>query len=155
LVVVDDMLAVPAAPLPPLTQVMRVPFFARSGELVAANGYHPPSKTYLSFDERLAALPAVPSAQDLSSAKNLIMAELLGDFRFSSEADRAHAIALGLLPTVRGWIDGSTPLHLLEAPLRGTGKTFLWRSLLAITLGGAINLLGEIRADDELRKTIR
>jgi hypothetical protein len=63
------------------------------------------------------------------------MVELLGDFGFASEADRAHAIALGLLPLVRGWIEGSTPLHLIEAPLRGTGKTLLWRSLMAITIG--------------------
>jgi hypothetical protein len=47
LIVVEDMLAAPLAPLPPLTQIMRVPFFVRGGELVVENGYHAAALTPL------------------------------------------------------------------------------------------------------------
>ncbi len=37
------------------------------------------------------------------------------------EADRAHALALLLLPYARDLIDGPTPNHLAESPEPGSG----------------------------------
>jgi hypothetical protein len=57
------------------------------------------------------------------------------DFPFVEACDRAVAWAVLLLPFVRPMIDGPTPLHLIAAPSRGTGKTLLAQTLMVPALG--------------------
>ena len=64
----------------------------------------------------------IPSMNEINKAKDLLLDELLADFPFASQADRANAVAWLLLPLIRPSIDGPTPLHLIEAPIQGTGK---------------------------------
>jgi hypothetical protein len=66
-----------------------------------------------------------PTAADLDRARALIVDDLLIDFPFVSDPDRAHAVALFLLPFVRELIAGPTLLHLIEAPTMGSGKGLL------------------------------
>jgi putative DNA primase/helicase len=63
-------------------------------------------------------VPNEPSEADLVRARALILDDLLCDFPFVSDANRAHAVARFLLPFVRELISGPTPLHLIEAPRR-------------------------------------
>jgi hypothetical protein len=67
----------------------------------------------------------LPAEMSLDQARSLILDDLLGDFPFDTQASRANAVGLLLLPFVRGLIDGATPLHLIEAAKAGTGKGLL------------------------------
>src|SRR5262249_19334649 len=125
--VVKDMLARPDPPLPVLERIVHAPVFASDGTLVTASGYHPASRAYLFLAPGFSLPPisSQPSPREISQARALIVEELLGDFPFAGEAERAHAVALLLLSFVRSMIHGPTPLHLIEKPSPGTGAGLL------------------------------
>src|SRR5262249_44458156 len=102
-------------------------------------------------------IPAVsqqPSFTEVSRGVTLITEELLGDFPFVGDSERAHALALFLLPFVRELIDGPTPLHLIEKPTPGTGAGLLADMLTYPFLGRTVSVMAEGRDDDEWRKRI-
>jgi hypothetical protein len=87
-------------------------------------------------------------------ARGLLLTELLGDFPFRDEAGRAHALAALLLLFVRRLVDGPTPLHLLDAPTEGTGKTLLATVIALVSTGREIEAIAEASNDEEWRKRI-
>lgn len=155
--VVKNMLATVLGeiPLPVLDALIEVPTVSRHGQLVCIPGYDPTSRLlYTPFDpEADLTIPAAPTDDDLAWARGLID-ELLTDFPFATDADRTNAIGCLILPFVRPYIDGPTPLHDLEAPVPGTGKTLLAQILIFPAVGGNVGTLGETRDEDELRKRL-
>jgi hypothetical protein len=153
--VVRDMLATPNPPLPPLTRIVEAPVFAKDGTLLTTPGYHRGAHTYFAPAPGFVvpSIPEQPTPCDIQRAKDLIF-ELLCDFPFVSEADRAHAVAVFLLPYARDLIDGPTPNHLIEAPSAGSGKGLLAEVLLFPAVGRHIGVVAEARDDDEWRKRL-
>lgn len=154
--VVRDMLAHPNPPLPTLTRIVEVPIFAPDGTLCSESGYHPincifyaPAKGFV-----ISPMPEQPLLSDIEQARSLILDELLADFPFTTHAERAHAVGLGLLPFVRDLIDGATPLHLFEKPSPGTGATLLVDVLLFPALGHPVPTMSEGGEEEEWRKRI-
>jgi len=156
--VMRDMLATPSEkrPLPVLTRLVQAPIYSPTGELLTAPGYHPAARVY--YDPppgvTLPSVPARPTGAEVARARSLIMDDLMGDFPFVGAAERAHAVALLLLPFVRDMIPGNTPLHLVDAPSAGTGKGLLVNALLTPSLGGNKQLMSAANDDDEWRKRI-
>lgn len=153
--VVRDVLVSPL-PFPVLTAITHVPTFAPDGTLEVEPGYHPASKTYYAPVDGLyiPEVPGKPTATDVERAKDLILTELLGDFPFTADADKAHAVALLLLPFCRAMITGPTPLHLIEASTQGSGKGLIADVTLGISTGGEVGIIPPPRDDEELRKAI-
>jgi len=112
-----------------LDAIATTPCLGPRGELITRPGYHPDAKIYLIGDLHVD-VPERPDAGQVHAARGLIIDDLLGDFPFVSDADRAHVVAALLLPVVRAMIPGPTPLHVIEAVAKGTGK-----GLLATVLG--------------------
>jgi hypothetical protein len=154
--VVLDMLARPDLPLPILERVVEAPVFAADGTLQTRPGYHPAARTYYEPAPRFTVprIPDAPTAGDVTQARAWLLEELLGDFPFIGDAERAHAVALLLLPFVRALIDGPTPFHLVEKPAPGTGASLLVTSLLYPALGRPVPALTEGRDEDEWRKRL-
>ena len=154
--VVHDMLANPAIPLPVLSRIVTAPVFAPDGTLQTNPGYHDASRCYYAPADGLLipGVPQQPTPSDVSLALTLITKELLGDFPFVGDSERAHALALLLLPFVRELIDGPTPLHLIEKPTPGTGAGLLADMLTYPFLGHSASVMAEGRDDDEWRKRI-
>lgn len=88
------------------------------------------------YARSLAALevPAVPSPEELMVARELLL-ELFCDFPFAHEADRAHALAMLLLPFVREKIEGPTPLHFVTGNATGVGCSLLVEQVSLIVSG--------------------
>jgi hypothetical protein len=61
--------------------------------------------------------------------------ELLVDFPFVRDSDRAHAVAAILLPFLQRIIGGLAPIHLIEAPTQGSGKGLLASLISIVTTG--------------------
>ena len=154
--VVDDVLATPNHPLPILSRIVEAPVVAADGTVQTEPGYHPRSKTFYvpSAGFSVEDVPEFPEGADLERARIFICDELLGDFPFVSDAEKANAIALGLLPFARDLIDGPTPLHLFEKPSPGTGATLLVDMLSLPSTGRPIPTMTEGRDEDEWRKRI-
>lgn len=154
--VVRDLLAEPNLPFPRARGVIFAPIFCEDGSIQATAGYDRGSGLYLHLPSgwRLPAVPQHPNASDLARARHLILRELLHDFPFVSDADRAHALALFLLPFVRELIEGPTPLHLVESPAPGTGKGLLADAVLTPALGTPPPKASQPVEEDELRKRL-
>ena len=155
--VVRDLLARPDWPgLPRLEAVVECPVFDADGTLVDRPGFHAASGLWYAPAAGLVvpAVPDIPTDAEVAAARDLILTEWLGDFPFADTASKATAVAVLLLPLVRPMIDGPTPLHLIDAPTEGTGKTLLASVLGAVTLGRAPHPVTEGQCDEEWRKRI-
>lgn len=154
--VVKDVLATPDMPLPVLTRIVEAPVFASDGTLQTDPGYHPASRT-LYIPQSGFQVPHVsenPSSAEIDLARSLFCDDLLVDFPFTDEAERAHALALLLLPFARDLIAGATPLHMFEKPMPGTGATLLVDMLSYPATGRPIPTMTEGRDEDEWRKRL-
>jgi len=154
--VVRDLLADPFPPLPALTRIVDAPVFGPSGILQTTPGYHEDSRTYYRPAPGVV-IPAIaehPTDAEVASAKSLILDELMGDFPFVGEPERANAVALLLLPFVRDLIDAPTPIHLIEAPTPGSGKGLLADVLLRVAIGKSIGVITAPDDEDEWRKSL-
>ncbi|GJM44998.1 MAG: hypothetical protein DHS20C21_18400 [Gemmatimonadota bacterium] len=155
--VAGDMLEIPnLGDLPRLETVIAAPTFAKDGSIIQTPGYHGEHAVYFTRlnSARTRPIAMVPDASAIRHARSMILEELLVDFPFKSSSDRAHAIAALLLPFVRRMIIGPTPLHSIEAPMPGSGKTLLADviSLVATGLNARITTLPE--SSEEFRKKL-
>ena len=151
---VEDVLAHPAPPLPPLVRITEVPIVAPDGSIQTRPGYHAASRTYYALARGFVVpeVPERPTRQDIEAARAVVF-EMLGEFPFVSFSDLAHAVALLMLPMVRELIDGPTPIHVIEKPMVGKGAGLLARCLTYPALGGDLPI--GVEADNaEMRKRI-
>ena len=153
---VKDILATPNPALPVLTGVVTAPVFGVDGTLITTPGYHPATRLLYEpqpgFD--LPEIPERPTARDIAAARALLLDEMLGEFPFGGPAERAHALALLLLPFVRPMIKGPTPLHLIEKPAPGTGATLMVDAISVVSTGLGASVMVEGRDDEEWRKRL-
>lgn len=154
--VVKSLLATPDPGLPILAGIVTTPVFGRGGVLLTEPGYHPDARLLYrpTAGFRLPAVPDRPSSQDIAAARALLLDDLLGDFPFTSTAERAHALCLLLLSFLRAMIDGPTPLHLIEKPTPGTGATLMVDVIATVLTGVGASVMTEGRDDEEWRKRI-
>lgn len=153
---VKDLLSRPDKPLPVLSRLVAAPVLGPDGSIQTEPGYHPGSRTFYAPAEGFTVPPVSPrpTVAEVAHARGLLLDELLGDFPFVDQADRAHALSLALLLFVRALIPGPTPLHLLEKPTPGTGASLLVDVLLFLALGHSVPTMTEARDGDEMRKRI-
>jgi putative DNA primase/helicase len=154
--VVKSLLATPDPGLPILAGIVTTPVFGRGGVLLTEPGYHPDARLLYrpTAGFRLPPVPDRPTAQDIAAARSLLLDDLLGDFPFTSTAERAHALCLLLLSFLRAMIDGPTPLHLIEKPTPGTGATLMVDVIATVLTGVGASVMTEGRDDEEWRKRI-
>lgn len=149
----------PDHPFPPLVQIVTYPIFGdRSpGSLRTESGYVPEAWTYVDLGPLVLGreVAHAPGAVEVAAARDLLMGELFGDFPFVGDADRAHALAMTLLPFGRSLIAGPTPLHVVEAATPGSGKSLLVQVATSLAVGpGGASSTPEAEDDAEWRKRI-
>ncbi len=130
--------------------------FGKAGELLTEPGYHPSARLLYepTAGFSLPPVPDRPSPTEIAQARSLLLDDLLGEFPFTGKAERAHALALLLLPFVRSMIEGATPLHMIEKPTPGTGATLMVDAISVITAGTNASVMVEGRDDEEWRKRL-
>ncbi|MDA2931442.1 hypothetical protein MYX84_16105, partial [Acidobacteria bacterium AH-259-O06] len=154
--IIRNMLATADAPLPVLYRITEVPVFAPDSTLQTEPGYHPAAHVYYEPAAGLTIpqVPERPTQAQITQARSLIFDNLLVDFPFVAQADRAHAIAMMLLPYVRDLIKGATPNHLVESPTPGSGKGLLVDGCLSSSLGLSLKFIPQSADEAEWRKRI-
>ena len=151
-----DMLVNPDPELPPLDSVVRTPTFGKDATLITSPGYHRADALWMFRDESLdiSEVPANPAREQIARARALLVDELLVDFPFVKESDRAHAVAAVLLPFLRRMIGGLAPIHLIEAPTQGSGKGLLASLISIVSTGLPAEGRTVPESEDEVRKMI-
>lgn len=153
---VKSLLATPDPALPVLAGIVTTPVFGRGGVLLTEPGYHADARLLYQpvpgFE--VPPIPERPTAAEISAARALIVDDLLGEFPFTSAAERAHAVALLLLGFLRAMVDGPTPLHLIEKPTPGTGATLMVDAIATILTGSGVGAMTEGTDEEEWRKRI-
>ena len=153
---VKSLVATPDPALPILAGIVTAPVFGRGGVLLTEPGYHPDARLLYQPPPGfvLPAVPERPSQAEVDAARGLLLDDLLGDFPFTGEAERAHVLALLLLGFVRPMVDGPTPLHMIEKPTPGTGATLMVDAIATILTGCGASVMTEGRDEDEWRKRL-
>jgi hypothetical protein len=124
-------------PFPSITGIVEIPWIRPDGEIVSKPGYDPESQMLLKFDPLLnldfSDIPQAPGL-DMAMASKQVFLDLLVNFPFVDEVDRAVAFSMLMTLVMRGVVD-IVPMHALTAPQSGTGKSFLVDLILAMTTG--------------------
>jgi putative DNA primase/helicase len=154
--VVKNLLATANPAVPVLAGIVAAPIFGRDGTIETKPGYLRGSAVLFEAEAgfTVGAIPDRPMEDEVKAARSLLLDELLGDFPFTTEVERVHALSLLLLPFVRAMIEGPTPLHLIEKPTPGTGATLMVDAIATITTGRPANIMTEGRDEDEWRKRL-
>jgi hypothetical protein len=122
--------------LPAVEAVVEAPVLRSDGTVLDEPGYDEATRLYYDPDPalRLPVIPEQPSGEDVTAALALLRDELLVDFPFASDADRANALALLLTPIVRQRVS-LAPLCVIDAPRAGSGKGLLTSITALIATG--------------------
>lgn len=110
--------------IPPIQGTASAPFFAPDGTLCALTGYHYAARLWLELPTNFDLGDTTPTPENIEAARRVLLGDILGEVSFADAASRAHAVAQMLLPFVRNLINGPTPLHIWNAPLRSSGKSY-------------------------------
>ena len=153
---VKSLVATPDPALPVLAGIVTAPVLGRGGVLLTEPGYHPDARLFCRPPPGflLPPVPERPAPAEIAAACDLLLDDLLGDFPFTGEAERAHALCLLLLGFVRPMIDAPTPLHMIEKPTPGTGATLMVDAIATILTGAGASVMTEGRDEDEWRKRL-
>jgi putative DNA primase/helicase len=139
-------------------RVVDVPVLEAGGSIITRPGHHAKSRIYyrpttaLSDTDLEAGPPEL--VDEVVEARDFLMTDVLGDFEFADQGSRAHALGLLLLPFVRDYIDGPTPMHVILAPEPGTGKSLLAQSALYPGCGLVAITAADRDHNDEWRKSL-
>jgi putative DNA primase/helicase len=108
-------------PFPPLTGLIQCPTLRRDGSLLALPGYD--EATGLVLADHVA-IPRIRPTRAAAEKAFELLRGLLAEFPFVDEESRAVALSMIITPVVRGAMTVA-PMHLITAPLPGTGKSYL------------------------------
>ncbi len=137
----------------PLEGVVESPVLRRDGSVLATAGYDASTGLVLSPRSDYPPVPTKSTKDDAIQACQSLV-EVVEDFPFASTTHEAAWVAATLTPFARFAFHGPAPLALIDANVRGSGK-----SLLADVTGTIFSWRGMSRMtapkdDDEFRKRI-
>lgn len=136
-----------------LTGVVEVPMLRPDGSVLDRPGYD--QKTGLFYDPagKPARVPPDPTREDAEAARDELL-DVVADFPFATEADRAAWLAALLTPFVRhGGVD-TAPMFVIDANTRGSGKSLLVDATGVICSGRRMPRTPAVDDDAEMRKSI-
>jgi hypothetical protein len=147
--------------IPSLKDVTETPLITSTGEIVVTPGYQPACRLWYHPTVATMVPPVAeePTIVDAFAARDAML-DVIVDFAFAKDgrdggsASRTHALAFMLLPFMRELIDGPTPMHLIDAPTPGSGKSLLADVVARIATGRAPRSFSWTKDGDEIRKTI-
>lgn len=136
-----------------LAGVVTTPVLRPDGSVLSSPGYD--LATGLLFDPQDVLYPAIkhPSHADAVRAAAGLM-ELVADFPFAKPDHGAAWLSYLLTPLARFAFTGPTPLFLIDANIRGSGKSILCDVVSLIVSGREMSRMANPKDDDECRKRI-
>ncbi|WP_329292898.1 bifunctional DNA primase/polymerase [Streptomyces pseudovenezuelae] len=138
-------------PLQPLRGIVTAPVVRPDGSLVQAPGYDRATGLYMHPRVPLRRLQPQVSRESVERAKDIVLNQMLADFPFVDDSDRAQYLGALLSPIIRPYVPGPTPLVVITGTSQASGKTLL-KDVFGRLYGLAETPWAE--NDAELRKAI-
>jgi hypothetical protein len=155
--VVRDLMALGTWPeFSPLEAVTETPILRYDGSLVDNIGYDASTRLYYDPAPGLVVppVPAHPIPADIADARAFLEIELLGDFPFCGDADRANTTGMFVTPIIRQTFCDVAPLGIIDKPQGGTGASLVADILGVTHVGDQRGMMGAPVDEEEWRKQI-
>ncbi len=136
-----------------LEAVVETPVLRADGTVVQEAGYDAATGIIFYPNCEYPPIPERPTRDHAVSARDQLL-EVVADFPFAGNSHKAGWVTGVLSPLARYAYSGPTPLFLLDANVRGCGKSLSIDATSLITTGQDIARMTLPRDDDELRKRI-
>lgn len=151
--VVDEVLERGTWTFPELEGVLVAPTLRPDGSVLDRPGYD--ASTRLLYEPAVP-FPPVPERPSLADAREALrqVHEPFRHFPFARETDRSAALALVLTVLGRAAFPGPTPLFMVRATVRGSGKQLLAELVSTLALGGPPPTFAAPREDAEWEKKL-
>jgi hypothetical protein len=138
--------------LPPLAGVARQPYFRESdGELITQPGYDKTAQRFGVFDARQ--FPLRDPTPEAAREALTLLEDLLTEFHFVGDTDRAAALAAMFTAVVRPSLPHAPAFHV-RAPVMGSGKTYLCEVIGAFAGPGGNSKVSYPTTSEEATKVI-
>jgi hypothetical protein len=136
-----------------LIAISDVPILRADGTVCQTPGYDPRSRVFYEPAGPIPAIPEHPSEEDVARSLDAIL-EVIEDFQFENDVDKAAFLAALLTPLARHAFTGPAPLFLFDANVRGAGKSLLAQIVGRIVLGREMPVSSYSHDSEEMRKKI-
>lgn len=138
-------------PLPRLRGIVTTPVLRPDKTFLSAPGYDAQTGLYMHPHAPLRRIEAPVTTDKVDKAKRIVLDQMLADFPFVSKSDKAHMLGALLTPILRHYFHGPTPMFIITATDKGSGKTLL-SDIFKYCY--SISSTAWSMADEELRKSI-
>lgn len=141
--------------IPKLRGVLTCPFLRADGSICETLGYDSASQWYLAESalQLPAPVPERPTAADVAGALEMLMMPW-AEFGWVKPEHALVPLAIVLSLLGRAAIDGNVPLHVIEAPSKGAGKTLAFELAALIATGRLAPKQMWPATEDERQKTL-
>jgi len=139
---------------PRVAGALTTPTLRPDGSVLEQPGFDPATRLFLAPnpDLKMPPLPAAPSLDDARRALQLL-SDLLVEFPFKSDIDRAVALSGLLTAVVRGALP-TAPMHVFRAHTPGTGKSHLVDTASVIATGRPCPVIAAGKTIEETEKRL-
>jgi putative DNA primase/helicase len=132
--------------------VITTPTLRPDGTILSEPGYDAATRLILTDPPELPAIPERPSRSEALAALS-VLDGLLAEFPFADEASHSVALSGLITPVVRGALVVA-PLHVVNAPEAGSGKSYLVDLASAIATGQRCPVIAAGRTEEETEKRL-
>jgi putative DNA primase/helicase len=136
----------------PLTGIITTPTLRRDGTILVEPGYDPATRLLLIEPPPMPAIPRRPSRDDALAALDMLDG-LLGEFPFVNDASHSVGLSALMTPVVRGALQVA-PMHTVNTPEAGSGKSYLIDVASAIATGEIAPATAAGRTEEETEKRL-
>ncbi len=133
--------------------VVESPALRADGTILQAPGYDPATGLYFRPEITFPPVLDRPKLADAQRARDELL-EVVADFPFGNEFHRAAWMSGVLTPLAQFAFHGPAPLHLVDANVRGCGKSLSTDAIAQLIFGRDMARMSVPRDDDEFRKRI-
>ena len=137
---------------PKVAGVISTPTLRPDGTIIDQEGYDAVTRLLLLAPPPMPPIPDKPTKNDALRALALLE-DLLVEFPFVGDVDRSVALSGFITPVVRGAFPVA-PMHAANAPVAGTGKSYLFDCVAAIATGRLMPVMAAGRNEEETEKRL-
>jgi putative DNA primase/helicase len=135
-----------------LAGIISTPTMRPDGSLLLKPGYDPTTGLLLVNPPPMPSIPERPTRHDAEAAVQ-VLEDLLNEFPFVDEASRSVALSALITPVVRAAMP-FVPIHVVTAPIAGSGKSFLNDVVAVVAIGDYCPVLSAGANNEETEKRL-